>query len=296
MLQSSHLLLTSTLLSVSAARPSAEVELVTNKTSLAAADASNFTLNASRVVCNAAIYRHDLRGESCLDALAGIGDDQQYVSFGPRHTGHDFYIPLPYRWISSDGLCVFDIFIPNNHVADWARMNDFNEAAAHLTDECLSEGGEPSEGGIATGIGLHSHLSLIMTSYKPTVRCSNPVAHEPRDCDEILLTMLTSRGTQTFGPAGVPGVQVHLPFEMANGTLSPYPSPNYEAVPLSTFVALSFTRAPALASWYQIWEEVVAVEGMCADEDREGMAYSIGSRRNMFLELKGGSTRNTAVS
>lgn len=100
MLQSSHLLLTSTLLSVSAARPSAEVEVVTNKTSLAAANASNSTLNASLVVCNAAIYRHDLRGESCLDALAGIGDDQQYVSFGPRHIGHEFYIPLPYRWIS----------------------------------------------------------------------------------------------------------------------------------------------------------------------------------------------------
>lgn len=42
-------------------------------------------------------------------------------------------------------------------------------------------------------------------------------------------------------------------------------------------MTLYSTGAPALASWYQIWEEVVAVEGMCADEDREGMAYSIGA-------------------
>lgn len=71
----------------------------------------------------------------------------------------------------------------------------------------------------STLTGRHGRLSLIVTSYRPSVRCSRPVAEgqEPDDCDEILLSMPASKGFQQFGPNVDPRAGTELPVELANG-------------------------------------------------------------------------------
>ena len=65
--------------------------------------------------------------------------------------------------------------------------------------------------------GTNRRLGLRMTSYQPLVRCSNPIHVSPSDCDQILWSMSASRGSWTFGRLGDLGVEVALPYELANG-------------------------------------------------------------------------------
>ena len=41
--------------------------------------------------------------------------------------------------------------------------------------------------------------------------------------------------------------------------------------------------APAVESWYRIWEEMVAVEGMCTRNGLDGTAYALGKLNNDSL-------------
>ena len=56
-----------------------------------------------------------------------------------------------------------------------------------------------------------------MTSYDPSVRCSDALGPEPSDCIDVLLKMPTTMNNQLFGLAGQPGVQVVLPYQISNG-------------------------------------------------------------------------------
>ena len=165
---------------------------------------------------------------------------------------------------TDDGRCIFDIYARENE-SDQASMNDFRRAANSLIHECVS-GGTRTEGGIAIGIGAsRSHffplclphdinhllfafvpslarcssltmvietlgqrrrLGLIMTSYQPSVRCSNiprPDEHDyaPEDCDEILLEMPATKNFEHFGTNIDPHQGIRLPFELMNGKICP---------------------------------------------------------------------------
>lgn len=74
-----------------------------------------------------------------------------------------------------------------------------------------------------------------MTPYQPSVRCSPPIDYTPKNCDQILWSMPTSKSRQIFGPRGDPGVQVGLPYELENGKSTH--DPNMLAQRLSTSVA-----------------------------------------------------------
>lgn len=54
-----------------------------------------------------------------------------------------------------------------------------------------------------------------------------------------------------------------------------------------TCVAIVDIRgAPAVESWYRIWEEMVAIEGMCARNGLDGTAYALGKLSNGSLVVR----------
>lgn len=80
---------------------------------------------------------------------------------------------------------------------------------------------------MVTGIpGRRRRLGLIMTSYEPSVRCSNrprPEVHDraPEDCDEILLDMPATKNFEHFGTSIDPYQGIRLPVEFMNGKMFP---------------------------------------------------------------------------
>ena len=127
-----------------------------------------------------------------------------------------------------------------------------------------------------------------MTSFLPTVRCFEPegVDPEPEDCPEVLQIMRTTKSYQLFGRANVPEVDVRLPLEIANGKLQPpaigqwsirWPITNLSCVGDQTCVAtVDNIGPPAIESWHHIWEQMVAVDGMCSRRGLEGVAFALG--------------------
>ena len=67
-------------------------------------------------------------------------------------------------------------------------------------------------------VGRAGRLGLIMTSFEPAVRCSNPPgrAPEPDQCWEILQLMPATIGLRWFGRQDEVGVEVSLPWQFAN--------------------------------------------------------------------------------
>ena len=241
-------------------------------------------LDAPRIICNGDVYRRDLRRSSCVNAYYGISNDQQWVLFGTRGGRVQWHIDLPYRWISEDGLCVFDIYTANESIVDEARMEDFRLAASNLIHNCIPTTAGSPQGGIALGLGRHGNLGLIMTSFKPSIRCMNPPGRgrAPEDCYEIVNKMLAGKEYLSFGRAGTPGVQIALPLQMANEDRT-------------CTATIDITRSSALESWYNIWEKMVAVDRMCTSQDLEGTAFGLGANGGIFLEMRRGSPASTAL-
>lgn len=239
-------------------------------------------LKLPRVYCNGNVYRRNLRESSCVNALQEIPQDPTRVALGARGGPTDFDVGLPFRWISDDGLCVFDIYIPRDDIIDQASTYEFHQAAFNLVHSCISGSGTPT-GGIVTGIGRYGRLGLIMTSYEPAVRCQRAVGLEPSNCLDIELNMPVTKTVQVFGQAGEAGVEIELPYTLSNDD--------------NTCTVTIENRGSAdLLSWYDIWENVVAVEGICARFERDGTAFALGSRRNIFVDLKGGTASQAATS
>ncbi|KAL8831103.1 MAG: hypothetical protein Q9191_001052 [Dirinaria sp. TL-2023a] len=244
--------------------------------------ALNSNPNAIQIHCNGDVYRRNLRESSCVDALQEIPQSLARAVVGARGGPIQFAVDLPFRWISDDGLCVFDIYIPHHDTVDEASMSEFHDAAFNLVHNCISGSGTPV-GGVATGIGRYRRLGLIMTSYQPTVRCDAAVGPAPTDCLDILMDMPATTTAQVFGRAGEAGVQVQLPYQLRNddGTC---------------LVTVETTGSASFLGWYDVWENLVAVEGMCARDERYGTAYALGSRRNVFVHMRGGTASQTATS
>ena len=41
-------------------------------------------------------------------------------------------------------------------------------------------------------------------------------------------------------------------------------------------VSIEITGLPSIESWYHVWEEFVAVEGMCTRNGKTGEGYGLG--------------------
>lgn len=138
---------------------------------------SSFTLplNASKTTllaattprCKGARYDYDLKSQSCIDACRSIpAKDQTRFTFGAR-TMSQFEVQLPYRVLSTDGLCAVDIRERPGAKWDSATWAEISVKAREIVDSCVLLHSQKL-GVTVGGVGAKGGLSA-------TVRCTSPM-------------------------------------------------------------------------------------------------------------------------
>ena len=122
-----------------------------------------------------------------------------------------------------------------------------------------------------------------MTSYEPSIRCSWPLSERqrPENCDEILMSMQADLSFHQFGRDLPPGTGVRLPLEVANCTVQSRRCSctwltRLNVADRSCVATLDTTGKPAVESWFHIWEEMIALEGMCTRNGMVGTSFGHG--------------------
>ncbi|KAL8982572.1 MAG: hypothetical protein Q9205_002963 [Flavoplaca limonia] len=134
-------------------------------------------------------------------------------------------------------------------------------------------------------------MALRVTSYRPLVRCSDEqtTSPAPEACHTIVDRMPAQRppgvqGKMTFGQPGDPDVQVGLPYRITEST------GQCQAV-------VAIVRGLSdKAIWYEIWEGVVAVVGMCVRYGRSGLAFHRGTWGYLTVTVSSGGGPGGAIS
>ena len=132
-------------------------------------------------------------------------------------------------------------------------------------------------------LGRQGHLGLIMTSFEPSIRCSWPISESqrPENCEEILMSMPAGFGFQRFGRDLPPGTGVQLPLDMATCTIQSRQSSctwltRFTVADRTCVATVDTTGIPAVESWFHLWEQMIALEGMCARNGMVGTSFAIG--------------------
>ncbi|KAL9627443.1 MAG: hypothetical protein Q9204_006561 [Flavoplaca sp. TL-2023a] len=128
--------------------------------------------------CSGDEYRTGLSPSSCRDALNQIPkDDRRLRKFGPAiPSGRDGGVHLPYRFISSDGLCTLDIVLQDHASESLSSYAKLHDAASSLVRQCAVLKGE---GGIAMNIGTSSPSYHQLERYAAQHTPSHPIHLPP---------------------------------------------------------------------------------------------------------------------
>jgi len=107
-----------------------------------------------KIACNGAQFGRDLTYDTCLDAISTfqtsiIGN----ATIGPRGERQRYNFHLPWRWISGDGRCAFDVVKQNTYFFALATAEELRTAATSLLDTCVRDRG--GKGGIVTNVGKY---------------------------------------------------------------------------------------------------------------------------------------------
>ncbi|CAD6587534.1 MAG: hypothetical protein ASARMPRED_003174 [Alectoria sarmentosa] len=120
-----------------------------------------------------------------------------------------------------------------------------------------------------------NNFQLTMKSYSPPfIRCSNtaPAARPvSTSCQVIINTMKASVDLTTFGAVGIFGVEEYLPQVLTERKCS---------------FTVDTTAPDDAASWYDLWQAAVALDGMCARTGRAGKSRFLGIGRKLVMEMK----------
>lgn len=160
---------------------------------------SSFTLslNASKTTllaattprCKGTRYDYGLKSQSGIDAWRSIpAKNQTRFTFGARTMGQ-FEVQLPYRVLSTDGLCAVDIRERPGAKWDSATWAEISVKAREIVDSCvllLSQ----KLGVTVGGVGAKGGLSATVRSYKPDVTCRSYPSYVDRGICSILLNKL----------------------------------------------------------------------------------------------------------
>ena len=103
-------------------------------------------------------YGSNLKPASCLDVFHYIARTERENTFAQRNTGRPNDIPLPMRFVSSDGLCFVQPLLRPGAETGRANSKQMGQAAYTLYQRCVVEKGL---GGIAANIGAFISLFLI---------------------------------------------------------------------------------------------------------------------------------------
>ena len=118
-------------------------------------------LKDDRIQCQGSRFGTGLKYGSCNDAVETFryGDDNLPIRIGQRGTGI-YAMNLPWRWISSDGLCTFDIIKRYDVISEETTGVEIARSARSLINKCvLAQGGI---GGVISGIGMYNSLRLYV--------------------------------------------------------------------------------------------------------------------------------------
>ncbi|CAF9934844.1 MAG: hypothetical protein ALECFALPRED_006161 [Alectoria fallacina] len=85
--------------------------------------------------------------------------------------------------------------------------------------------------------------------------------------------MKASTHLTTFGAVGIFGVEEYLPQVLTEPTGK-------------CSITVDTTAPNDAASWYDLWQAVVALDGMCARGGRAGKSRFLGIGRKLVVEIK----------
>lgn len=127
--------------------------------SFPASQDAGMPLSDARIQCQVSTTEAGPDYTSCLDAFSSFQswDDHVPGIIGRRGTGGNYAHNLPWRWISRDGHCTFDVVLRGAAPFEEATGVELARSAWKLMNECVRDKGAIQ--GIASGIG---------TFYKPT--------------------------------------------------------------------------------------------------------------------------------
>ncbi|KAL8684655.1 MAG: hypothetical protein Q9224_006209, partial [Gallowayella concinna] len=141
---------------------------------------------------------------SCFDAFRTFGHRDGYgpVRVGQRGTGTYAY-NLPWRRISVDGRCTFDIIKQGSSNFEDTTGAEITRAARDLLNQCVRDQGQKD--GIITGIGKSGSLSIVLRKYNPSgITCQEqtPQHFGADKCDILLANMPADVIPKKWGPPG----------------------------------------------------------------------------------------------
>ena len=174
---------------------------------------------APKYACNGKAYGKNLNIPSCLQAWEKFPMLKNVITFGERKHGN-WDASLPFRILSSDGLCAFDISHKAGIFSDRARPNDLRQSARALIDICVK--GSPNVGGVVSNLGENGNLAVRITPYRPRVSCADPesgISPLPSDCRVIIDEMPVDGTRRIFGNKNDsdPEIDVKLPYGFQTG-------------------------------------------------------------------------------
>ena len=231
-------------------------------------------LSALPISCDGKLYGRNFRLASCLQINIAMSSDVHPKTFGKRGTGDEWDAPLPFRYLSNDGLCAIDVGIRAGETFDTISPMELKEAASWLIRICVSI--DPSEGGLYSYLGVNKALSLRIVRYRPNVLCGPEGSGPPwMTCRRIIDQMSADSQKQIFGSRQFANTTVIVPWR-------------YTTVKRRCAMTIDGT-APGLVSdtadWYKIWFAANAVDYMCAQVGRKGVAMGLGESQCSQLYL-----------
>ena len=221
-------------------------------------------LTASLPACNGRLYGRNLRLSSCMQLYHAMSSYTVPQTFGERSTGY-YDAPLPFRYLSHDGLCALDLAHAAGVMSDTIAPVDLKVAARLLISVCVAQA--PNEGGLLTGLGQNKALALRLVPYRPTVICGPDNSGPPwLSCRDIVDRMPANNKKQIFGPKEDARTTVVLPWK-------------YTTTRQRCGLFVDGTepgRTTDTSDWYKIWAAANAVDFMCTQLGRNGSATRLG--------------------
>ena len=224
------------------------------------------SVGAPKLSCNGRAYGKNLDLPSCVEAFAKMTFSEIPVLFGERGHGQ-WEANLPFRILSSNGLCAIDISHRANIWSDKITASELKLNAGILIDVCVK--GTPNQGGVISNIGDDGNLAVRVTPYRPTVYCDPPGSNPPwADCRTIIDNMPVDGTKQVFGQKNDSDseIEVSLPAGYSTGQrrCQVYVDTLETDIKKDTF------------DWYKLWAAANAVDYMCVQYKRSGLAIALG--------------------
>ncbi|KAI4229833.1 MAG: hypothetical protein L6R40_008043 [Gallowayella cf. fulva] len=192
------------------------------------------------------------------------------VRFRERGT-NDLVSPLPFRYLSHDGLCAIDVAHAAGIFTDEIAPVDLKIAARIIISTCViaTKRGELNTGGLLAGLGQNKALAVRVISARPNTTCGPDNSGPPwESCRDVIDQMRANNERQVFGPYDDPRTTVPLPWRYTTG--------HHRCKITVDMVDHAPPGSLTTTDWYKVWAAANEVDFMCAQLGRNGTAGIVG--------------------